>query len=70
MGQTRDPVGQGSFLEGVLKCMGKRWAPLEAGRRSGVSPFAPRTNETFAERKATKGFVRAAKGDTCFRTDR
>ena len=51
--KTETQSGRPSFLEGVLKCIGKRWKLLELGRRKNELPFAPRKNETFAERKAT-----------------
>ncbi len=51
--KTETQSGRPSFLEGVLKCIGKRWKLLELGRRKNELPFAPRKNETSAERKAT-----------------
>ncbi len=53
--KTETQSGRPSFLEGVLKCIGKRSKLLGLERRKSELPFASRKNETFAERKATAG---------------
>ena len=63
--KTETQSGRPSFLEGVLKCIGKRSKLLGLGRRKSELPFASRKNETFAERKATvERNFRGAKGDS------